>query len=145
MFDVITHKGYCFYLFVRQALGIESVNSNTSASSEHNCPSPYLFQTRATKEMVPGASLSYLLIKHKERRRKRLFPIGAVHRRFVDQRSFAFSCQNLSLLSMNTHIGVQTKTQQRNNLKPNMSSHTTSIDKGLINGGLSNFSASKSC
>ena len=130
---------------------MRSVNSHTSvrllrASSEHNyCPSPYLFQTRATKEIVSRVSLSYLLTKHKERRRKRLFPIGAVHRRFVDQRSFAFSCQNLSLLSMNTHIGVQTKTQQRNNLKPNMSSHTTSIDEGLINGGLSTFSASKSC
>ena len=62
---------------------------------------------------------AYLFSKHEERRRKNLFPVRTVYRRLVDQRSFAFCCQHLPFLSVDTDIGVHTKTKQSYNLKRN--------------------------
>jgi len=62
---------------------------------------------------------AYLFSKHEERGRKNLFPVRTVYGRLVDQRSFAFCCQHLPFLSVDTDIGVHTKTQQSYNLKRN--------------------------
>lgn len=64
---------------------------------------------------------TYLFSKHEERRRKNLFPVRTVDGRLVDQRSFAFCCQHLPFLSVDTYIGVHTKTKQSYNLKRNNS------------------------
>ena len=60
---------------------------------------------------------SHLFSKDKERRWERLFSIGTIDRRFMNESSFAFRCQNLTFFFVNADIGIESKTEQGYNLQ----------------------------